>query len=62
MEFRDQCINPNKTLKFTDACANNVLKKLDISSDVITKCIDDSFEVPGDYSSDNKILREDTEE
>ena len=32
---------------------------LDVDSEEIEKCIEDSFEEPGNYQSDNKILRED---
>lgn len=34
---------------------------LDINSDDIEKCVNDSFVEPGNYQSDNKILREDRE-
>jgi hypothetical protein len=32
---------------------------LDVDPEEIEKCVEDSFEEPGNYQSDNKILRED---
>ena len=32
---------------------------MDVDADEIEKCVEDSFEEPGNYQSDNKILRED---
>lgn len=56
LRFRESCINPNKTLDFTDDCANKILKSLDISSIFIENCINSTFMKKGDFNSNNTYL------
>lgn len=43
----------------SEGVAKDVLVSLGLDHEVIHKCIEDSFDVPGDYQSDNKLLRDD---
>jgi len=42
-------------------CTNRHLHEVNLDSQQVQDCIDDSFEVRGDHTSDNKYLREDKE-
>ena len=50
--FRDELTKENSDRAF---------EFLDVDPAVIEKCVNDSFEEPGNYQSDNKILRADRE-
>lgn len=39
--------------------SENVMKKMSIPIETIDTCVNNSFEIPGDYQSDNKFLKED---
>jgi len=46
--------------KFTRESSDRALDFLEIDADEIEKCVNNSFEEPGNYQSDNTILREDS--
>ena len=57
--FVKSCINPNKTIDLSDKCSNKILAQLDISIGKVNDCIEYSFEIPGDWTSRNRILDQD---
>jgi hypothetical protein len=44
---------------YSEGCSKEVLEELEIKTQDIDECVRASFETPGDFESDNKILRED---
>jgi len=46
--------------KLSKESSDRALKFLDVEAEEIENCVMDSFEEPGNYQSDNKILREDS--
>ena len=55
--MRKDCYENKNTIK--RKCAEDVMRSLDIDIDKVQECISDSFDIKGDYQSDNSILEED---
>ena len=45
--------------EFSKENSDNAFEFLEISNEEIEKCVNNSFDVPGDYQSENRILKED---
>ena len=55
--MRMDCWENKSTIK--RKCAEDVMRSLDIDIDKVQQCVADSFDIKGDYQSDNTILEED---
>ena len=54
------CVRPDTDL--TDSCAETIMGAVGIPVDKVNKCIDDSFNISGDWTSYNSMLARDREQ